>query len=575
MSELLFKMFKINKLINEYLDDYDNSKLKNELEDVTNDFEKSMKDYLIVNVNRFLNEGEGLGKQIQSVAIGNFHYLSNFYVSKVILKAKKEELTNKKLLIKLISLTLKDIDILVKNFEFTEDIIYTIKIRTLFSCFEVLFHAFGAELDKNIEEFIDSRNLLIQALNDAMNNELIDEIEKESFKRNIEQYKSEIERAKTNNALGIKQLLEILKINDSSYLILPKDFYFDFEEFKKYMQRIIKFGEYKDSKAKEKAMDKILGIFENEGIYDGETAIIPKRDYMINDSSKFKTSFYSFLMSGLISSKDYLQLDKKNKFKDIRNFYIYERTGKFTEALSINHISLLIALENVFISCEEYIDSEGNLFLKKADLVKLFGENFRGEREKLFLNLVRDLSQVIIEIKILHGIKHLSGKKNNEQEISELGTIEGNLMSFKKLTNSDKDYIYKIEMPFLKEVLKKSTRNTMKSIDLIKYTFQQPKNMILADYISNVLFYHSKNYGTTPKKFSVRNVLEQLGLYEEYSNMNSKDCNTYLNRLKNNIEIACKSIRNIEKVEFTKISKTLISDKSCGFTVYINSNLDK
>ena len=266
-------------------------------------------------------------------------------------------------------------------------------------------------------------------------------------------------------------------------------------------------------------------------------------------------------------STDYMSLNKNSKNKNLvsREFYMMTKTNEGVKSLSIEHIALLVGLENVFMNCEEHIQPDGTIFLMKSDLLKLFGDNFRGEREEIFLNLIRDMAQILVKVDIFRGEKNkITGKEN----ANKIGKIEGNLMSFCAMTNREGNSIYQIKMPFLQELLKRSTRNTLKSIELLKYTFKQPKKVLITEYISNIVFYHRKTSGNTPKKISIKSILDQLGLYDEYKNMSAKDCNVYLIRLKKEIEIACKLIRNVKNVKFTPMSKSKIDDKSCGFTIY-------
>lgn len=348
---------------------------------------------------------------------------------------------------------------------------------------------------------------------------------------------------------------------------------FNLEEAKEYINRLRIKGEYKSKRYKINALKRVFNL-DNElnSVYTGDTAIIPQRPYMVNDCSKFKSSLYQFLMSDSENTKKDMELNKKSKSKklDTREFYLMEKTGKATKALSIEHIALLIGLENVYMNCEEFIQTDGTIFLKKPDLMNLFGDNFRGEREEVFLKLVRDMSQILVKVDLLNASKNLT---TGEVTQTKTGEIEGNLMSFFTMTNRHGDSIYQIKMPFLEELLKRSTRNTLKSIDLLKYTFKNPETILIAEYLSNIIFYHRKSNGTTPKKISIKSVLEQLGLYEKYKNMSAKDCNVYLLRLKKNIEVAGAMIRNVKNIKFTPLSKTKIDDKSCGFTVYFkNSN---
>lgn len=344
-------------------------------------------------------------------------------------------------------------------------------------------------------------------------------------------------------------------------------------ELQKYFYRLIEKGAYKSDYHKRKVFKKIFNLFKNENanIYNGETATITQRPYMLNDCSKLKSSLYQFLLSNNKKLKDSMKLNTNNKNKDEREFYLIEKIGKNNEPLSIEHISLLIALESVFMNCKEFIVNYETLFLKKSDLLHLFGENFRGDREEIFLKLIRDLSERRIDIDIIKGSKNIATGEVIEQPLKE---IEGNLISFIKMRNGGGDSIYKITMPFLQDLFKRSTRNSLKSIELLKYTFKQPKKVLIAEYLSNIIFYHRKN-GNKPKKISIKSILEQLGLYEEYKNMSAKDCNVYLERLKKDIDVASHMIRNVKNIKFTALSKSKIDDKSYGFTIYFkNENLE-
>lgn len=348
-------------------------------------------------------------------------------------------------------------------------------------------------------------------------------------------------------------------------------------ELQEYFYRIIQKGIYKSEYYKKKAFKKIFCLFEEKNnnfinssnIYHGETAIITQRPYMLNDCSKFKNGLYQFLMSERVQFKSDMKLNSNKKNNDEREFYLMKKTGKDVGALTTEHIALLIALENVFMNCKEFIQQDGTLFLKKSDLLHLFGENFRGDREKIFLNLVRDMSQGVVNVDIIRG-----SKDNTTGEVKQksVGQIEGNLMSFFKMTNKEGNSIYQIQMPFLQELLKRSTRNTLKSIDLLKYTFQQPKKVLIAEYLSNIIFYHRKKKGDKPKKVAIKSILEQLGLYEEFKNMSASNCNKCLLRLKQDIEVAISTIRNVKNIKFTALSKTKIDDKSYGFTIYFKKD---
>lgn len=342
---------------------------------------------------------------------------------------------------------------------------------------------------------------------------------------------------------------------------------FNFEEAIKYINRLKTQGEYKNKHYKIKALKKIFEHEQPPSVSNREIAVITPRTYMINDCSAFKSSLYKFLMSEDKTAKDYMPLNKnsKNKNLDLREFYLMSKTNKGVESLSIEHIALLVGLENVFMNCEEHIQSDGTIFLMKSDLMRLFGDNFRGEREEIFLNLIRDMSQILVKVDILRAEKN---KSTGKESSNKIGKIEGNLMSFFTMTNKEGDTIYQIKMPFLQELLKRSTRNTLKSIELLKYTFKQPKKVLITEYISNIVFYHRKTSRNTPKKISIKSILDQLGLYDEYKNMSAKACNEYLIRLKKDIIIACELIRNIKTVKFTPMSKSKIDDKSCGFTIY-------
>lgn len=381
-----------------------------------------------------------------------------------------------------------------------------------------------------------------------------------------------------NSNLYLKMIEPLKETLQEIGFYLNEETIFDTNAATKYLKRIMQKGNYspkpQGQSFKIKAMKKIfkLDSIKGSNIYQGETAIITKRPYMLNDCSKFKSGLYQFLMSNDIKFKSDMKLSNSNKNKDEREFYLMKKTGKNIEPLSIEHISLLIGLENVFMNCKEFIQDYGTLFLKKSDLLHLFGENFRGNREEIFLNLVRDLSQGIINVDIVRGSKNI---ETGEIVQNQVGQIEGNLISFSKMTNKEGDSIYKITMPFLQDLLKRSTRNSLKSIELLKYTFKQPKKVLIAEYLSNIIFYHRNIYGNKPKKISIKSILEQLGLYEEYKNMSAKDCNVYLDRLKKDIDVASHMIRNVKNIKFTPLSKSKIDDKSYGFTIYFkNENLE-
>ena len=99
-------------------------------------------------------------------------------------------------------------------------------------------------------------------------------------------------------------------------------------ELQEYFYRIIQKGIYKSEYYKKKAFKKIFCLFEEKNnnfinssnIYHGETAIITKRPYMLNDCSKFKSGLYQFLMSNDIKFKSDMKLSNSNKIKMKENF---------------------------------------------------------------------------------------------------------------------------------------------------------------------------------------------------------------------------------------------------------------
>lgn len=337
----------------------------------------------------------------------------------------------------------------------------------------------------------------------------------------------------------------------------------------KYLSRLKRFGLYTDSpqgrRFERQALSKILGVEEKPMLIP---CIIPRRDYMINDSSKFKNDFFDFLMKKEVSEVYEYDINPRS---NTDNYYGFQKDTK--APLTIGHVALLIALESIFISCSKYV-VDGELVLYKSDLFSLFGENFRGSREDVFCNMISFLAQVIVRIDI--GTKQISPSGFVTSSVN--GKIEGNLLSYLKVTDSNtKNYVLKIKMPFIEKLLKNKTINTMKSIDMIRHVFKNPKLMLLGEKISNVCFYHrrkflSKGQKIQSKSLSLQTILEYLGEYNNYINMERRKCNTYLKRLQKDIEILEDNLLSVSKIDIDSFSKSSINDPSCGITIHFNDD---
>ena len=112
---------------------------------------------------------------------------------------------------------------------------------------------------------------------------------------------------------------------------------------------------------------------------------------------------------------------------------------------------------------------------------------------------------------------------------------------------------------------------------MIRHVFKNPKLMLLGEKISNVCFYHrkkflSKGQKVQPKSLSLQTILEYLGEYNNYINMERRKCNTYLKRLQKDIKILEDNLLPISKIDIDSFSKSSINNPSCGITIHFNDD---
>lgn len=300
-----------------------------------------------------------------------------------------------------------------------------------------------------------------------------------------------------------------------------QDTYFYVEEFEKYVKRIERYGEYKDLKAKEKAIFKIF----NPSITPTKYEIA---EYKYRDTI---TSDYSDRMNCILKVLRKTGNKGNPAFEQKDNYTVY----KMGEALDDSDIELFYYLIG---ELEEH-GCDNKITFRKSDFVN--NMNYKSVRGQKLDNLTSSLMNLNTQsIAIVDERKDKTGKKLKDVEIGKKGT---QLIRIDFKGKGDEMLIH-IESPFSKYFRQQKQFGRILSKNMIsKYLFTNPRILKIAREITRMLYINSqKNKKINELQINYDTLIRNIDEWDKYKSYSNK--RVFLNRLSNDIE---KALENIKK----------------------------
>lgn len=316
-----------------------------------------------------------------------------------------------------------------------------------------------------------------------------------------------------NKYISTIPILDIFKDQDTCFYV---------EEFRKYVKRIERYGEYKDLKAKEKA---ILKIF-NPPIGSSNPNEIT--EYKYRDTI---TSDYSDRMNCILKVLRKTGNKGNPTFEQKDNYTVY----KMGEALDDSDIELFYYLIG---ELEEH-GCDNKITFRKSDFVN--NMNYKSVRGQKLDNLTSSLMNLNTQsIAIVDERKDKTGKKLKDVEIGKKGT---QLIRIDFKGKGDEMLIH-IESPFSKYFRQQKQFGRILSKNMIsKYLFTNPRILKIAREITRMLYINSqKNKKINELQINYDTLIRNIDEWDKYKSYSNK--RVFLNRLSNDIE---KALENIKK----------------------------
>lgn len=310
-----------------------------------------------------------------------------------------------------------------------------------------------------------------------------------------------------------KSILNIFNNNNKSIQI---------SEFIKYVKRIERYGEYKDLKAKEKAIFKIF----NPPIDPSTPHEIA--EYKYRDTI---TSDYSDRMNCILKVLRKTGNKGNPTFEQKDNYTVY----KMGEALDDSDIELFYYLIG---ELEEH-GCDNKITFRKSDFVN--NMNYKSVRGQKLDNLTSSLMNLNTQsIAIVDERKDKTGKKLKDIEVGKKGT---QLIRIDFKGKGDEMLIH-IESPFSKYFRQQKQFGRILNKNMIsKYLFTNPRILKIAREITRMLYINSqKNKKINELQINYDTLIRNIDEWDKYKSYSNK--RVFLNRLNNDIEKALKNIKN-------------------------------
>lgn len=319
-----------------------------------------------------------------------------------------------------------------------------------------------------------------------------------------------------------------------------QDTYFYVEEFEKYVKRIEKYGEYKDFKAKEKAIFKIFNPSITPTKY--EIAEYKYRDTITSDYSDRMNCILKVLRK--TGNKGNPAFEKKD------NYTVY----KMGEALDDSDIELFYYLIG---ELEEH-GCNNKITFRKSDFVNNMNyKSVRGQKlDKLTASIMALNTQ---SIAIIDERKDKTGKKLKNIEVGKKGT---QLIRIDFEGKGDEMLIH-IESPFSKYFRQQKQFGRILSKDMISnHLFKNPRILRIARELSRMIYINSqKNRGIKKLEINYDTLMKNIDQEERYKSYQNK--RLFLNNLNKDIEQAIKYITDTKgkyKFDLNKPTPTTIKN---------------
>lgn len=319
------------------------------------------------------------------------------------------------------------------------------------------------------------------------------------------------------------RLFEVIFDGVSILDIFDKDYdYINIDEFIKYIKRIERYGEYKDLKAKEKAIFKIF----NPPIETSKKYEIT--EYKYRDTI---TSDYSDRMNCILKVLKKTGTKGNPTFEQKDNYTVY----KMGEALDDSDIELFYYLIG---ELEEH-GCDNKITFRKSDFVN--NMNYKSIRGQKLDNLTSSLMNLNTQsIAIIDERKDKIGKKLKNIEVGKKGT---QLIRIDFEGKGDEMLIH-IESPFSKYFRQQKQFGRILSKDMIsKYLFTNPRILKIAREITRMLYINSqKSKKINELQINYDTLIKNIDEWDKYKSYSNK--RVFLNRLNNDIEKALENIKN-------------------------------
>lgn len=333
-----------------------------------------------------------------------------------------------------------------------------------------------------------------------------------------------LNRSKNKDEFGKAiRLFEVIFDGVSILDIFDKDYdYINIDEFIKYIKRIERYGEYKDLKAKEKAIFKIF----NPPIETSKKYEIT--EYKYRDTI---TSDYSDRMNCILKVLRKTGNKGNPTFEQKDNYTVY----KMGEALDDSDIELFYYLIG---ELEEH-GCDNKITFRKSDFVN--NMNYKSVRGQKLDNLTSSLMNLNTQsIAIVDGRKDKTGKKLKDIEVGKKGT---QLIRIDFKGKCDEMLIH-IESPFSKYFRQQKQFGRILNKNMIsKYLFTNPRILKIAREITRMLYINSqKNKKINELQINYDTLIKNIDEWDKYQSYSNK--RVFLNRLNNDIEKALKNIKN-------------------------------
>lgn len=340
------------------------------------------------------------------------------------------------------------------------------------------------------------------------------------------------------------RLFEVIFDGVSILDIFDKDYdYINIDEFIKYIKRIERYGEYKDLKAKEKAIFKIFNPpIETSKKY--EITEYKYRDTMTSDySDRMKYILKILKLSG----------DKQNPASITKNNFTVYKMGNALDDSDIELFYYLIG------ELEEH-GCSGEITFRKSDFIN--NMNYKSIRGQKLDNLTSSLMNLNTQsIAIVDERKDKVGNKLQKIDKRRVKGTQLISIEFKTINKDGDEILIHIKSPFSKYFKQQGQFGRILSKNMLNnHLFKNPRILKIARELSKMIYINSqKNKKINQLEINYNTLIKNIEQEERYKSYQNK--RLFLANLNKDIEQAIKYIKNTKgeyKFELIKPTPTTI-----------------